>query len=365
MKKDETFAGFEPSNTTPVPDILFDQLMTQLNDRELRAMLYIIRRTLGFKKTADVISYNQFVDGIKKLDGTQLDNGCGITSPNALSKALKSLEEKGLIISEKRRCANKALLPTLYRVRFKAEEQATPTTKSVVPPTTKTIVGYGQNDSSPTTKSVDTLLSKQYRQETVLQDTDSQETVRQEESSTPASLTEYKHRKETDPALPVVKPSKQTPPPQSQVKGTPDVQAPSASVGTGTAQTGAPAQKKVTQAHAIQQVPKCSTKEIQARINAYRGYALEEEVEIIRERKAIKTWCNLHELADYDLVLHYLTTLDPYWRKPENKFRIGGLTLLKETPKALAEIAKRQNGKSPETLGNYHYYRPQAAGGGR
>ncbi len=202
------------------------------------------------------------------------------------------------------------------------------------------------------------------------------------ESIAPASLSAFAERKKATgehPAItqemleetvktPVVKPPQQTPPPQSQVKGTPGVQAPPASVGTGTAQAGAPAKKKVTQAEAIQQVPRCSTKEIQTRINAYRGYALEEEVEIIRERKAIKTWCNLHELADYDLVLHYLTTIDPYWKKPENKFRIGGLTLLKETPKALAEIAKRKNGKSPdhdETLGNYHYYRPQAAGGGR
>ena len=133
-----------------------------------------------------------------------------------------------------------------------------------------------------------------------------------------------------------VKPSKQPPLPQSQVNGTPDG-APPASVAS-TAQAGAGPGKH------IQQVPKCSTKEIQARINAYRGYALEEEVEIIRERKAIKTWCNLHDLAEFDLVLHYLTTQDKYWKLEENKYRIGGLTLLKETPKALAEIAKRQNG---------------------
>ena len=142
--------------------------------------------------------------------------------------------------------------------------------------------------------------------------------------------------------MPAVKPQ-QTPTPQSQAPGQPDV-APPASVGKGTAQVGAGTGKR-TQEKQPESVPKCSTKEIQARINAYRGYALEEEVEIIRERKAIKTWCNLHELGDFDIILHYLTTIDPYWKKPENKYRIGGLTLLKETPKALAEIAKRQNGK--------------------
>src|SRR5258707_2262630 len=41
-------------------------------------------------------------------------------------------------------------------------------------------------------------------------------------------------------------PSKQTPPPQSQVSGPHDVQAPSASAARDTAQTGAPAKKKVT-----------------------------------------------------------------------------------------------------------------------
>src|SRR5258708_4235567 len=197
------------------------------------------------------------------------------------------------------------------------------------------------------------------------------------ETAAPASLSAFAERKKATGEHPAITqemlaekviapkitlPSKQPPSPQSQVSGPSDV-APPASVG-GTAQSGAPATKKVTHANEPQQVPKCSTKEIQARINAHRGYALAEEVEIIRERKAIKTWCNLHELADYDTTMQHLKH-DPYWGKSENYYRIGGLTLLKETPKALAEIAKPQNGRSPETLGNYHYYRPQAAGGGR
>src|SRR5258708_1097343 len=142
------------------------------------------------------------------------------------------------------------------------------------------------------------------------------------ESTTPASLSPFAERKKGNNAeMPGIRqemrgekvippkitlPSKQKPPSQSQVSGPPDVQAPPASVGKGTAQAGAGKRPQ-----AVQQVPKCSTKEIQTRINAYRGYALEEEGEIIRERKAIKTWCNLHDLADYDLVLHYLTTLHP------------------------------------------------------
>src|SRR6266567_4419870 len=84
--------------------------------------------------------------------------------------------------------------------------------------------------------------------------------------------------------------------------------------------------------------PKCDTREIQRCINAHRGYALEERVELIRERQAVKTWCNLHELEEYDRVMQGLKH-DPYWSKPENYYRIGGLTLLKETSRILAMAA--------------------------
>jgi hypothetical protein len=81
--------------------------------------------------------------------------------------------------------------------------------------------------------------------------------------------------------------------------------------------------------------PKSDTKEIQRRINEHRGYALEEQVEIIRERKAVKTWCNLHTLEEYGLVMSGAKK-DKYWGKQENYYRIGGLTLLKITPEILA-----------------------------
>ena len=103
----------------------------------------------------------------------------------------------------------------------------------------------------------------------------------------------------------------------------------------------------VTPASNIPKRPKLKSdpREVQGRIDAYRGYALEEKVEIIRERQAVKTWCNLHDLSDFDLVLHYLTTQDKYWKLEENKHRIGGVTLAKETPKALAALERK--GKPP------------------
>ncbi len=93
---------------------------------------------------------------------------------------------------------------------------------------------------------------------------------------------------------------------------------------------------------------KCDTKEVHSRINARRGYALEERVDLIRENQAIKTWCHLHALEELDPVLDYLQQRDPYWSKPENKYRIGGITLLKETPRVLATLEKRK--QQPQAL---------------
>src|SRR3954453_9196518 len=69
------FQGFLSPNTTPVPDVLFDDLLQRLDNAELRVLLYIIRRMYGFKKSSDDISIGQMVDGIKRKDGTVLDGG--------------------------------------------------------------------------------------------------------------------------------------------------------------------------------------------------------------------------------------------------------------------------------------------------
>jgi len=119
----------------------------------------------------------------------------------------------------------------------------------------------------------------------------------------------------------------------------------------------------VTPASNIPKRPKLKSdpREVQGRIDAYRGYALEEKVEIIRERQAIRTWCRLHEIGDFDLVLHYLTTVDKYWKLDENKHRIGGVTLAKETPKALASLSrKEQKAQAPPQGYADNDYSPKA-----
>ena len=59
-------------------------------------MWYIIRHTWGYNKTSDTISYDQFMDGIVKKDGTLIDVGTGL-SKSSVKRSIKSLEEKGFI----------------------------------------------------------------------------------------------------------------------------------------------------------------------------------------------------------------------------------------------------------------------------
>lgn len=101
--------------------------------------------------------------------------------------------------------------------------------------------------------------------------------------------------------------------------------------------------------------PKCDSREIQRRVNEHRGYALEEKVDIVRERQAIKTWCNLHTIEEYGLVMAGAKN-DKYWGKQENYYRIGGLTLLKITPEILARqrapLQLVSNGHNGHSNGN-------------
>ena len=82
--------------TTPIPDEIFDELMADLTGAELKVLLYICRRTFGFKKESDSISLNQISSGIVTRDGRVLDNGTGL-SKRHVQRALKVLEEKNIV----------------------------------------------------------------------------------------------------------------------------------------------------------------------------------------------------------------------------------------------------------------------------
>jgi phage replication O-like protein O len=91
-----SFQGFQFPTTTPVPDEVFDVLMSQLSGAEIKVLLYICRRTLGFKKAADTISLNQIAQGITTKDGRVLDRGTGL-SKRHVQRALKRLEAQHII----------------------------------------------------------------------------------------------------------------------------------------------------------------------------------------------------------------------------------------------------------------------------
>ncbi len=94
------FAGFDSPRYTPTPDQIFDELLAPglLTEAELRVLLYIVRRTFGWKKELDNISLSQITGGIVKRDGTRLDWGAGVAKSSAV-RAIKGLVDKGVIIS--------------------------------------------------------------------------------------------------------------------------------------------------------------------------------------------------------------------------------------------------------------------------
>jgi hypothetical protein len=112
-----SFPGFQFPTTTPVPDEVFDVLMPQLSGAELKVLLYICRRTFGFKKESDNISLNQISTGITTRDGRVLDRGTGLCKAAVVS-AVTSLAKKGIIIRKRRQSVENGCEPTTYTLNF-------------------------------------------------------------------------------------------------------------------------------------------------------------------------------------------------------------------------------------------------------
>ncbi len=113
---------FARPTTTATPDEIFEEWVHVLSHAELLALLYVVRRTLGFKKDQDSISYTQFLHGIVTREGRVLDRGCGIKSRSTLAAALRQLEERGLIRSVKTQTAAGDQATTRYALRFVGDD---------------------------------------------------------------------------------------------------------------------------------------------------------------------------------------------------------------------------------------------------
>src|SRR5918998_5213978 len=91
-----TFPGFQFPNTTQIPNEVFDTLMSKLSGGELKVLLYICRRTFGFRKESDSISLTQIAYGITTRAGRILDRGTGLSKRHVVT-ALKTLEKRNII----------------------------------------------------------------------------------------------------------------------------------------------------------------------------------------------------------------------------------------------------------------------------
>jgi len=146
------FSGFISPRYTQVPDELFDDLMSHLSGAELKVLLYIIRRTFGFKKDVDHISLNQICKGITTRDGEVLDKGTGLSQQSVIT-ALKGLLQKNAIVSKRRSSKEKGYESTTYSLH---------------------LIPFSNNLMTPSPKMREALLQKVEIQETVIQQTDLQ-----------------------------------------------------------------------------------------------------------------------------------------------------------------------------------------------
>lgn len=148
------FPGFVLPTTTPVPDQFFDELLPKLSGAEVKVLLYICRRTFGFKKSSDTISLSQLVSGIRTKDGRTLDRGTHLGKAS-VARALKSLEEKNIIRRTRRRSDTRGDEATSYALYF--------------------LPSVSQNETPPVSKRNTGVSHRRDTQQTGLQQTDRQQ----------------------------------------------------------------------------------------------------------------------------------------------------------------------------------------------
>lgn len=74
---------------TQCPNVFFDEILKELSGSETKVFCVIMRKTFGWQKSKDRISYSQIMEM------------SGISSKATVSDAIKSLETKGIVIAER------------------------------------------------------------------------------------------------------------------------------------------------------------------------------------------------------------------------------------------------------------------------
>lgn len=113
----ERFPGLYPPLYTQTPDVFFDWVAPFLPEIELRVLIYLIRRTLGFKKQGDQITVEQIACGIVTRDGARLDWGTQL-GERSVQRALAGLEAKGLIERHRQIDPERGYRPSYIRLRL-------------------------------------------------------------------------------------------------------------------------------------------------------------------------------------------------------------------------------------------------------
>jgi predicted transcriptional regulator len=141
------FEGFYVPHSTQVPDTLFDEIMAELSGAELKVVLYIIRRTFGFKKAQDNISLRQMVEGITTKDGKVLDRGTGLGKAS-VARAVSSLEARGVIVRNKRKSAERGDEATTYALKLRGAGMGVSQNETPAPQA-KVASPVSQNETPP------------------------------------------------------------------------------------------------------------------------------------------------------------------------------------------------------------------------
>ncbi len=172
---------FARPTTTATPDEIFEEWVHVLSHAELLALLYVVRRTLGFKKDQDSISYTQFLHGIVTREGKVLDRGCGIKSRSTLAAALRRLEKRGLIRSVKTQTAAGDQATTRYALWFVGDDArdapASPPSEAAGEGGTPTAPGWCANRTTGSAQIEPPVVRKSNRQQTVETTNTRQQTV--------------------------------------------------------------------------------------------------------------------------------------------------------------------------------------------
>ena len=111
------FPGLYPPLYTQTPDVFFDWVAPFLPEIELRVLLYLIRRTLGFKKQGDQITVEQICSGIITREGARLDWGAQL-GERSVQRALAGLDTKGLIERHRQLDPERGWRPSYIRLRL-------------------------------------------------------------------------------------------------------------------------------------------------------------------------------------------------------------------------------------------------------